>query len=132
VRHLAAIEAGEVFAHLRPGPKWPSNYPPTHWSELPYTLRSLARFTLRDAHVGSPVAERSWKRGPNGEPRWLSPLFATACGARVRQEDLCRETYRRRGNQQLAPLPEFCSPSCGMCSVILDAVEIREEARDEA
>jgi hypothetical protein len=61
-----------------------------------------------------------------------SPLFAAACGARVGHHDLCRETHRRRGGQRLAPLPEFCSPSCPMCSVILDVRDEQQEAEDAA
>ena len=62
-----------------------------------------------------------WNHGqPEAPP---SPLFASACGARVGAHDLCRDIWRRQGKQELAPLPDFCSPDCPDCSVILDQHE---------
>lgn len=62
-----------------------------------------------------------WSHGqPETQP---SPLFASACGARVGAHDLCRDIWRRQGTQELAPLPDFCSPDCPDCSVILDQHE---------
>lgn len=52
-----------------------------------------------------------------------SPLFVSACGARVGAHDLCRDVFRRRVKQELAPIPDFCSPDCPDCSVILDQHE---------
>lgn len=46
-----------------------------------------------------------------------------ACGRLVPPTDFCREVERRNGHQRLAPLPDFCSPDCVDCAVILDRVE---------
>lgn len=50
-------------------------------------------------------------------------ISPAACGRVVSPSSMCRETHRRNGHQRLAPLPDFCSPSCPDCAVILDRVE---------
>jgi hypothetical protein len=81
------------------------------------------KFTGRDAR--RVMRERIRFAIRLGHPFAATQVALAACGRVVPLASLCRETRRRRGRTQLAPLPDFCSPDCPDCSVLMDIEDER-------